>query len=282
MKFVYVFLTVLVVALFTLLILRLMDGRAERREWQRLAATQPPNPVRYDPVMVTDLPEPARRFFNYVMTPGTPLFTVAEIDMGGQFSLGTRETPSYQQMVARQILAAPEGFVWKLRLPGLLPVSGSDSGCWTRFRILGLLPVARQGGDPDHVRSAYGRYVAEALFWTPAAFLPGPGIIWAGVDENTARVTVTHRGQSQAVDVKVDGNGQPTEVTFMRWSNANPEKTHQLQPFGGRLSDFREVDGFRLPFHVEAGNMFGTEDHFAFFKAEVISIRFLLPEASSK
>lgn len=60
----------------------------------------------------------------------------------------------------------------------------------------------------------------------------------------------------------------------MRWSDANPEKKHRLQPFGGKLSDFREVKGFRLPSNVEAGNMFGTDDYFVFFKAELITIRF--------
>ncbi len=40
------------------------------------------------------------------------------------------------------------------------------------------------------------------------------------------------------------------------------------------LSDFRFVQGFKLPFKVEAGNMFGTSEHFTFFKAEVEAIRF--------
>lgn len=63
----------------------------------------------------------------------------------------------------------------------------------------------------------------------------------------------------------------------MRWSNANPEKIYRLQPFGGELSDFRDVQGFRLP--VKAGNMFGTDEYFVFFKAAVTAIRFPMPES---
>jgi hypothetical protein len=70
-------------------------------------------------------------------------------------------------------------------------------------------------------------------------------------------------------------------VSFQRWSNANPSKRYQLQPFGGTLSDFREVEGQRLPFRVEAGNHWGTDDYFAFFKAEVMSIHFPRPAAAS-
>lgn len=56
---------------------------------------------------------------------------------------------------------------------GPMRLSGSDSGLWTRFWIMGLFPVAYIGANTDHTRSAFGRYVAEAVFWTPAALLPG-------------------------------------------------------------------------------------------------------------
>jgi hypothetical protein len=274
MKIIYLFLAFSGVSLVALVGLRLFDWRADQVEWARLAELQPKSPLKYDPKMVADLPEPAQRFFNFAITPGTPLLSVAEIKMGGQFSLGTRDNPDYQTMEANQILASPHGFVWRLNLPGMVLVSGSDSGHWTRFRILGLIPVARMGGDPDHTRSAYGRYVAESIFWTPAAVLPGPGVAWEGIDSNTARVTVSHGALSQTVTVKVGGDGHPVEVSFLRWSNANSDKEYRLQPFGGSLSDFREVQGYRLPFKVEAGNMFGTEGYFAFYRAEVTEVRF--------
>lgn len=274
MKFVIAALLALVLVLLALAILLVLDRRAERAEWNRLEALQPDAPVPFAEEMVAELPEPARRYFAYTIRPETPLLPVAIITMTGQFSLGTRDDPRYQPMEARQILAAPEGFVWAMRTRGGLPLSGSDSASWTRFRIFGLIPVARVGGGADHTRSAFGRYVAEATFWTPAALLPRPGVIWEEVDADTARVTVRYGGLEQAVDVTVDGEGRPVEILFQRWSDANPEKVHRLQPFGGYMSDFREVGGYRLPFRVEAGNMFGTDEYFPFFVADVTEIRF--------
>ena len=274
MKIIYMLFTLAGVSLIVLLSLRLYDWYAEQDEWARLTGLQPISPLKYDPKIVADLPESAQRFFNFAIAPGTPLLPVAEIDMGGQFSLGTRDNPNYQIMVAHQILASPYGFVWRLNLRGRVPVSGSDSGNWTRFRILGLIPVARMGGDADHAQSAYGRYVAESVFWTPAAVLPRPGVVWEGVDSNSARVTVSRGILSQTVNIRVSANGQPVEVSFSRWSNANADKEYRLQPFGGTLSDFRKVQGYHLPFKVEAGNMFGTDDYFVFYKAEIKEIRF--------
>lgn len=271
------FATLAALVLTALALLRWHDARADRQEWLRLAALQPSDPRRFNHAMVAELPEPARRFFQFSIEEGARLWTVAEIDMGGQFSLGSKEQPRYQPMQAWQILAAPHGFVWQLELPGALPVSGSDAGHWTRFRLLGLVPVARQGGDDDHTRSAFGRYVAEALLWTPAALLPGPGVEWKALSEHSARVTVRHQGLEQAVDLHVDAQGQPLHVQFMRWSNANAERIYREQPFGAVPSQFQPVHGFRVPLRVEAGNHYGTEAYFPFFKAEVTALRFPPP-----
>ncbi|MCW8828175.1 MAG: hypothetical protein OQK94_03880 [Gammaproteobacteria bacterium] len=259
----------------TLLAWRCLDHRADHDAMERLVSMQPPRPARFDPTMLDNLPDPARRYFLYAIEPGTPLYTVAKITMAGQFGMGNKAKPKYLDMRALQTLAMPAGFVWKMRArQGLMSLSGSDSDRWTRFWMMGLIPIARMGGDPDHTRSAFGRYVAEAVFWTPAAVLPGPGVEWKSVGKDCARLTVSYQGLSQSVDVTVAPDGQPIKVCFERWSNANAEKRHRLQPFGGYLSEFRKFAGFRLPTHVEAGNGFGTEQYFPFFVVNVTDIDF--------
>ena len=254
---------------------RAADLRADRAEMTRLLALQPADPPRFEARMTAGLPEPARRLFAFAIAEGTPLRRVALIEMEGLFSLGTKEAPRYIPMRATQVLAAPDGFVWAMSGGrGAMRLSGSDSGRWTRFWLGGLVPVARLGGGADHARSAFGRYVAEAVFWTPAALLPGPGIAWEAAGPDRARVTVSHGRLAQRVDVAVDAGGRPLRVEFPRWSDANPERVHRMQPFGGHLSEFRDFGGFRLPTHVEAGNMFGTEAYFPFFVADAARIAF--------
>lgn len=265
----------LVLGLIALIVWREADRRADAREMARLAGVQPDKPKRFDPAMVADLPEPARRFFTFAIAEGTPLNTVARIEMQGRFSLGNKASPEYMQMRATQVLAAPEGFVWAMRGgAGAMRLAGSDSGRWTRFWLAGLVPVARLGGDPDHARAAFGRYVAEAVFWTPAAVLPSDHVSWAAVSTDTARMTMRKGALSQSVDVQVNAEGQPVQVSFDRWSDANPEKRYQFQRFGGYLSEFRDFGGFRLPTRVEAGNFFDTEDYFPFFIVDVTEVSF--------
>ena len=273
--FFLILLIVLVATALALWFWRQTDHASDHAAMARLAALQPTAPECFDVSLLEGLPEPAQRYFRYTIQPGTPLYTVARISMTGKFGMGNRESPDYMDMQASQVLAMPEGFVWKMGASrGALRVSGSDTEKWTRFWLMGLLPVARMGGDADHTRSAFGRYVAESVFWTPAALLPGQGVNWELVDVNTARVIVRHNGMEQAVDVVVAEDGRPLQVNFDRWTNANSGKVHRLQPFGGYLSEFREFDGFRLPTRVEAGNFFATENYYPFFIASVTDIEF--------
>lgn len=269
-------------AIVAVFVWRLADHRADAAERARLLALQPERPARFDAAMIADLPEPARRYFKFTIAEGTLLHRVAEISMTGQFGMGSKQAPNYMNMSAEQTLAAPNGFIWKMRagIAGL-KLSGSDTGKWTRFWMLGIGPVARFGGNQDHKKAAFGRYVAEAVFWTPAALLPGPGVAWQSINDNTARVVVIFEAMSQEVDVTVDEEGRPVEVQFLRWSNANTKKRFCLQPFGGFISEFRTFSGFTVPTHIEAGNHFGTEEYFPFFIANVRDVRFPLAGAAT-
>lgn len=253
---------------------RTLDRRSDDAAWKRLIGMETDNKHAFDPAIVADLPEPARRYFNYTIQPGTLLTSIVEIEMTGEFGLGTKAAPNYRSMRARQILSAPYGFIWSLRSGA---ISGSDGALpersWTRFWLFNLIPVARVSG-PDHQRSSFGRLVADSVFWAPASMLPGDGISWQPLGDNSARVTMRKGALEQTIDVHVDNEGAPVRVVFQRWSDANPQRTHQFQPFGGDLSEFRDFNGYRLPTRVLAGNHYGTPDYFPFFKAKVTAIRF--------
>ncbi|MBM2576330.1 hypothetical protein JQC91_08425 [Jannaschia sp. Os4] len=258
-----------------LLAWRASDRRADRAEAARLRARQPRLPSRFDPAMVDGLPEPARRFLRAAIAPGTPLRPVAEIEMAGTFAMGDGAAPKILAMRATQTHAAPHGFVWAMRARGgPYVLSGSDSATWTRFWMGGVVPVARRGGDADHARAAFGRMVAEAAIWTPAAVLPGPSVEWSAPAPDVARVTMRAGALSQSVDLALSAAGRPRRVTFRRWTDANPERVWRHQPFGATLSAFRTFGGVTVPTHVEAANMFGTPEHFTFFVADVTALRF--------
>lgn len=257
-----------------LAIRRTLDRRADYMARQSLLELAGPARGRFDPASIGSLPEPAQRYFLYTLQPGALLHGAVEIAMRGEIGLGTKDQPNYRAMQAQQILAPPYGLLWQLKAGYL---SGSDAAMpglsWTRFWLLGILPVVRVGGNEDHRRSAFGRVVAEGAFWAPASLLPGDTVRWESMDNNTARAVVSFAGLEQAVDITVADDGRPTRVVMQRWSNENPEKLFREQPFGGELSDFKDFGAYRLPTRVDGGNHFGSNDYFPFYRARVDSIR---------
>jgi hypothetical protein len=266
---------------FFLCLWRLSDVRKERIAWNRLVWEAGTADSTFSLSAVATLPEAAQRYFRYTIAQGTPLVSVAEIAMEGQLGLGTKAEPAYRVMTARQVLAPPKGFVWKLRAGSISGSDGATPGTsWTRFWLLNLIPVVRISGNSDHRRSAFGRVVAEGAFWVPSSLLPGGHVTWEAVDDTTARATVSYAAYSQSVELTIEADGRPSRVVIQRWSNENLARLFREQPFGGYLSDFQEVNGYRLPTRVEGGNLIGTEDYFPFYKAIVREIRF--PQLSSQ
>ncbi len=49
------------------------------------------------------------------------------------------------------------------------------------------------------------------------------------------------------MQITFDAAGYPTEVQALRWTDANPAKTWRLQPFGGRMLEMGQVEGFLIP-----------------------------------
>ena len=263
---------ILVAGVVVLLIWRQMDHRADSIAAEELIELSKPTGERFHLSMVAGLPEPARRYFAFSIEEGAPLCTAFEIKMDGELGNGTKDAPNYQLMKAIQTLAPPHGLIWKVKAGAL---SGSDGalpgGSWTRFWLLGFVPVVRASGA-DHHRSAFGRVIAEAAFWAPASLLPSDRVRWEEVDEDTARATISYGSFTQDVDITVDEEGAPVTVRIDRWSNENAAGEFREQPFGGNLSGHRRFGDYNLPTHVEGGNHFGTEHYFPFFKANVNQI----------
>ena len=256
------------------------DQAQAARVWAALEGAREADPPRYDPAMVAGLPEVAQRYFARAITPGTPLHRVVRLDMAGSFIMNGNE----MAMTARQILAPPgQGFVWQAEVwQGLMRFAGSDGyhaptggavDSWTKFWLRGLIPLARIGGTTDHQSAALTRVMLESI-WAPASLLPQFGADWVQTGPDSAEVRFAGVQGIEPMQVTLDAEGNPLEVWALRWTDANPEKVHRLQPFGGRMLEMTRQQGFLIPSRVELGNMWGTPDYAPFFLAHVTTAEF--------
>jgi hypothetical protein len=249
--------------------------RAAGAAYAQVAAREGAPLKRFALTEIAGLPEIAQRYFRHAIAPGTPLYTVAELEMEGTFLLGDKRKFRTYQMSARQALSPPDQFVWIPNMrSGGMTISGSDAlvrgEAWTRFWLSGLVPVAQERTTRDLVRSAQFRAAVEGALWLPASMLPENGVRWEQVGANDARVTLRRFQPQIVLHLKIDEAGRVMEVVGERWSNANPTKVFRLQPFGGTMLAEGSFQGFTIPTEVAVGNHYGTEEYLPFFQARII------------
>jgi hypothetical protein len=253
--------------------------RDAEQAWRTIASrVEGPDEV-YNPSQVADLPEIAQRYLNHAIAPGTPLRTSVELEMEGTFLLGDKESYQTYAMVARQILRPPFEFVWMPRLrSGPMRIAGSDAlvgdEAWTRFWLMSLIPVAKARTTPDLLRSAQFRAAMEGV-WVPASLLPQNGVAWKQVGPDTARVTVQRTVPPIVLEFTLAPDGALREVEGQRWSNANPDQTFRVQPFGGTIEGEASFEGYTIPAVLKVGNHYGTPDYLPFFQATITRASYL-------
>ncbi len=194
--------------------------------------------------MLADLPGPVRRYLRYTGVVGKPFPGTIRLRQQGRMRLGPGQR--WVPLDAEEHYSVqPPGFVWAgtARL-GPLPVARARdmyAGGEVRLlvKIASLWPVVDASGAQMD-QAAMMRYLSE-MIWFPAAFVAG-NISFEGVDDSSARVTLTDHGRTASGTLFFD-----TEADRLR-GQAVPERRRQ-QP--GNLVDpvtgYGEYEGLRLP-----------------------------------
>lgn len=245
------------------------------RGWTALTAGPVPEPARFDPETLAELPPPAQRLLGRALPSGVVLSSSVELAMDGEIELGGR----WLAFTARQLLKAGEGFVWSPVVGGrLLRFVGADvltvDDARMEFRLHGLVPVVREDG-PDVRLSARGRLAGESVVWLPQALTPQLGARWTPVNDECAVVTLVADGADVDVEVLVDGDGRLRRLGLDRWNGS--AKPPRLEPFGGSVdSTFTASNDVRIAGSGTVGWGFGTDDEAegVFFRYRITSATF--------
>ena len=256
--------------------LRARDVAAARRLRTRLEGAVCQAVDRFEPGMVVDLPEPARRSFLHAIRPGTPLVQSVRLTMTGEMRLGPRQP--WLRLRARQTFAPPAGFVWEANVGrGLMRFAGADTYANGQgrvvFRLWDLAPIVRASG-PDASRAARERLAIESI-WQPAALLPQRGVAWTSTGDRMARAVVTIDGEAIPLTLTVAGDGSLESTAMERWGDLTPDGRYAAIPFGVDVLAERTFGGYTVPSGVRVGWWYGTGHQFDFFHAEISGAAYL-------
>ena len=153
-------------------------------------------PEFYSAQELVGLPAPVKRYFETVLKEGQSIITAVTVQHTGTFNMGEKVANWKPFTSTQRVIMQRPGFDWDARIklfPGVTAhvhdayVAGTGL---LEVAVFGLIPVASFPESADLSKGELMRFLAEAA-WYPTALLPSQGVVWQGVDAQTAVATLT-------------------------------------------------------------------------------------------
>lgn len=212
-----------------------------------------PAVARYDERTLDGLPAPVQRYFRAALTDGQPMILAADIAQEGTFKMSEAAVRWKPFTSGQHVTVSPPGFVWDGRIllaPGLavrVHDAYLEGEGLLRPAILGLYALEGQQGTGAIARGELLRYLAETI-WYPTALLPGQGVAWRAVDDESAEATLADGALSVTMLFRFGDDGLVTTILAADRGRLGEDGTTPV-PWECRLSDYRRVHGMMIP-HV--------------------------------
>jgi len=240
---------------------------------KELWSSAPPSKGVFQPDMVSDLPDVARRYLEHAIAPGTKLASAVWLRMHGEIKL-----KGWLPFKAEQVIYWDKGMVWRasVRMRGI-PIRGFDriidGAGEMRWKLLGIAPIVVVSG-PDISRSAAGRLAAE-LVWLPSAFFLGKAS-WIDSNSSCSSVNLIVQGHQIGLDIAVDEQCRLDTLHMQRWGNPDEGAFRDID-FGAIAEAEESFGGYTIPSRLRVGWYFGTprfEQEGEFFRATIDEVTY--------
>lgn len=221
---------------------------------QIVSGSSSPDTEPYHPDDVADLPSPVRWYFETVLQPGQRHVETVRLAQEGEFRLGGADAAWYPCTAEQVYSVSPPRYAWDGRIEMVPLVETRVLDAYVagegllRANLLGAIPVASEGPDPEMNEAELQRYLAETP-WFPTALLPAAGVTWAGIDDQTARATLTDGDVTATATFHFDDDGYLGRITANRYRR-DEDATAQ---WVGEYRAYEERDGMTIPTRAEVG-----------------------------
>ena len=232
-----------------------------------------PTDLVFSPDKFSHLPEPAKRYLEHAIAPGTKIAAAVRLKMHGEIKL-----KKWIPFTAEQVICWEHGLIWSATawMNGFLPIVGSDrviDGIGAmQWKLLGLFPVMTASGT-DLTRSGIGRLQAESV-WLPSVFY-GDDVSWTSTEssdlDSNLHSSFVVQGERAELDFTIDQTGRLKTAKLPRWGNPDGAEFHYVD-FGGIFEEEGTFGGYTIPTRLRIGWYFGTnrfESEGEFFRATI-------------
>ncbi len=206
------------------------------------------NVFRYEDL--EDLPKPVKGYLKKVLDEGQSYISTVRLEQSGEFHI----QDSWKSFTATQHYSVePPGFIWNASIDffPLIPVrvvdmyKGGEGSL--RAKLLSTITVAEAETSPEMNSAELLRYLSETV-WFPTALLPGEGVEWEPVDENTARAILEHQGAKASLLFYFNDENKVTKVHA---EERYREEDDSFRPWTGFFENYQVKNGILVPLDGE-------------------------------
>ena len=230
-------------------------ARSEELLTKLAASANATRPAEFQLSQLEELPVPVRAYLSQVLSAGQRAAESVQISHSGTFNMGTYG-PQWRPFSSTQnVVVAGPGFLWNanIRMAPGMPARVHDAYVAGRAvltaRLFGLITVMESPDSPELAEGELLRFLAEAP-WYPTALLPGPGVAWEPIGNDSARLTLVDGDISVSLDVRFGTDGLIDSV----YSDGRYRDVDGVQvstPWEGRFWNYEERSGMVIPLDGE-------------------------------
>lgn len=222
---------------------------------------------------LSGLPEPIKRYLTYAQIIGKERIRTVRLKQHGSMSL--KEGAKWLPLTAEQYFTTnPPAFLWNGMVHPFPLVSISATDTFSeghgkmRIKAFSFIPMGTATG-PEMDQGELLRYLGE-IAWFPTALL-SELIHWQAVDSERATATISLSGITASAVFHVDEQGSYTHLTAERYREEHKQQV--LRPWTGRWSDYRDIEGFRIPTKAAASYTLESGEY-DYFRCRITAIQY--------
>ena len=215
------------------------------------------------------------KYFQRVLRDGQPIITRATIHQTGGFRENEAKE-DWSKMVAQQVFTCHHrGFIWNSQITSLLGMKVNVLDSYIQGKgemkaaLLGAIKVVNEGDKPELNQGALQRYLAESV-WFPTALLPSQGVTWRSLGDLKAEASITDHHTTARLEFHFNAKGEVIEI-YSPGRYREVDGQYQLTPWGGKLSNYQEVAGYKIPFTGVVAWYLGDQTY-TYWKADLTQV----------
>jgi hypothetical protein len=223
---------------------------------------------------LSNLPEPVKKWLKCSGVVGKPFISYGKVTQIAAMQMKPEQDNWMTAAAIQYTTIDKPAFIWSVdvKMNSILSFQGRDKFDDGKGEMLiklnSLFNIVNERGEKLD-EGTLQRYLGE-MVWFPSLAL-SPFITWQQIDENTAKGTMTYKGNSGSGTFYFNSNGQVTKFSALRYKGN--EKDAEKYNWEMNIFDYKTFEGIKVPAKMTSTWKLDEKD-WTWLKLEVTDIKY--------